>query len=537
MVSKSFVSLDRPLIRSDAAKHPETRLVRVGEIFVAETLAEVYVTLTSVVSRFRKHWTGILIPAVMMTITLAFTTTVTAQVSLNEISTDLFTNTNSQHATEVEPASYSFGNTIVSVFQQGRFNLNGGASDIGWATSRDGGMTWQHGSLPGITTIEGSGTFDRASDPAVIYDAKHGVWLIATLPVLLSGAPRTAMLISRSRDGLNWNNPVNVTPNVENSDKTWVSCDNNQNSPFFGHCYAEWDDNLAGDVIFLNTSADGGQTWRPAKQPQNGPTGLGGLPLAQPNGTVIVPSADAFVSSLIAYRSLDGGGSWTSTTTIATLTTHTIAGGLRDLNLPNAAMDASGRTYVFWHDCRFRAGCTSNDIVFSWSDNGTTWSAPIRVPIDDTTSTVDHFIPGVAIQRGTSRQSAHIGVSYYFYPDTNCTGQTCLLMEGYISSPDGGRTWTAPTTVAGPMNLFWLPNTSLGQMVGDYQAVSFVGSLGFPIFDLANANNGTAFDEATYAPVTGFLSDVALYSSEFDQPVLNAHSDHPPRTSPVKDND
>lgn len=495
-------------------------------------------TFTPVVSRIGRHrnWVAAL-SALAIAITLAFTTTANAQVALNEISTDPFTNTDSQHATEVEPSSYSFGNTIVSVFQQGRFNLNGGASDIGWATSRDGGATWQHGSLPGITTIEGSGTFDRASDPAVTYDAKHGVWLVATLPVLVSGGPHTAMLISRSRDGLNWNNPVNVTPNVENSDKTWVNCDNNRTSPFFGHCYAEWDDNLAGDVIYLATSMDGGQTWSPKKQPSGGPTGLGGLPMAQPSGTVIVPSADAFVSSIFAYQSTDGGKTWSGTTSIASFVTHTIAGGLRDLNLPNAAMDARGRIYVFWHDCRFRAGCPSNDIVFSWSDNGTTWSSPIRVPIDDTTSTVDHFIPGVAIQRGTGGQSAHIGVSYYFYPNANCTGQTCLLMEGYISSPDGGRTWTAPTTVAGPMNLFWLPNTSLGQMVGDYQAVSFVGNLGFPVFANANANIGTLFDEATYAPVTGLLSDVAFRSSEFDRPVPNAHSDHPPRTVPVKDNE
>ena len=181
-------------------------------------------------------------------------------------------------ATEVEPDTFSNGNTIVSVFQQGRFNLNGGCSDIGWATSLDAGVTWQHGSLPGLTRYSG-GTFLRISDPAVAFDAAHGVWLAGTLPV--HPTPRPAMLISRSTDGITWNNPVNVTPNVENSDKTWVACDNNTGSPFFGHCYGEWDDNFAGDVIFLNTSTDGGLTWGPNKQPAGGPTGLGGQPFGR----------------------------------------------------------------------------------------------------------------------------------------------------------------------------------------------------------------------------------------------------------------
>jgi len=137
--------------------------------------------------------------------------------------------------------------------------------------------------LPGLTKVEGTGPYDRVSDPAVAFDAAHGVWMIASLPILTSGAPHTAMAISRSTDGgLTWNNPVNVTPNVENSDKTWVACDNNATSPFFGHCYAEWDDNLAGDVIFLNTSTDGGLTLGPSKQPAGGPTGLGGMHWSSP---------------------------------------------------------------------------------------------------------------------------------------------------------------------------------------------------------------------------------------------------------------
>jgi hypothetical protein len=489
--------------------------------------------LLDTIIRFKSHVNFAAVSVLLMLIACA--ALVQAQVSLNEISTDPFTNPGSQHATEVEPDSFSNGNTIVTAFQQGRFNLNGGASDIGWATSLDGGSTWQHGSLPGLTRYQGAGPFLRVSDPAVAFDAAHSIWMIGSLP--LKQTARTAMLISRSSDGINWNNPVNVTPNVENSDKTWVACDNNSGSPFFGHCYAEWDDNFAGDVIFLNTSTDGGLTWGPSKQPAGSPTGLGGQPLAQPSGTVIVTSADAFVSSFISYSSTDGGNTWSSVSTIAVPTTHGNAAGLRDLNLPSAAIDGAGKVYVAWHDCRFRSGCPANDIVLSSSSDGKRWSVPTRIPIDPTTSTVDHFIPGLEIEPGTSGSTAHLSVTYYFYPQSNCTVSTCQLMEGYISSPDGGKTWTAPATLAGPMTIGWLPPTSLGPMVGDYQSISFSGGTAHPVFAVANAKNGKAFDEGMYSPVSGLTDGVALYTSENDRPVPNAHSDHPPRTVPLKDNE
>src|SRR5947199_3101861 len=81
-----------------------------------------------------------------------------------QISSDPFTNSTSQHRTEVEPDTFAFGSTIVAALQVGRF-FDGGASDIGWATSTDGGTTWSNGLLSGITKFQGSGPYDRFSDP------------------------------------------------------------------------------------------------------------------------------------------------------------------------------------------------------------------------------------------------------------------------------------------------------------------------------------------------------------------------------------
>ena len=103
--------------------------------------------------------------------------------------------------------------------------VNGGGTAIGWATSTDGGSTWTHGFLPGLTTGNGGGLYDAASDPAVAYDAKHGVWMIASLPI--SNTTETlAVVVSRSTDGgFTWDNPVSVGPKVVSSDKNWIACD------------------------------------------------------------------------------------------------------------------------------------------------------------------------------------------------------------------------------------------------------------------------------------------------------------------------
>src|SRR5215469_1618421 len=110
-----------------------------------------------------------------------------ASVSLTQISSDPFTNSTSQHATEDEPDSFAHGSTIVAAFQQGRFADGiGGSSDVGFATSTNGGTIWAHGSLP--VTMFAGGSFDRATDPAVAYDAKAGAWLILSLALDNTGA-------------------------------------------------------------------------------------------------------------------------------------------------------------------------------------------------------------------------------------------------------------------------------------------------------------------------------------------------------------
>jgi hypothetical protein len=456
---------------------------------------------------------------------LAIASTAVAAVALTRISTDTFTNATSQHATEVEPDTFAAGSTIVSAFQAGRF-FDGGSSDNGWATSHDSGATWQHGFLPGTTTFVG-GSYDRVSDPSVAFDAKHNVWLISSLALV--GSSGAAVLTSRSTDGgLTWGNPV-VTSSGGGPDKNWIVCDDAAGSKYYGHCYTEWDQNGNGNRIKMSTSTDGGLTWGPALSTADNATGIGGQPLVRRNGVVIVPIDDAFESSVRYFTSTNGGASWSTTKLVASITDHAVAGNMRTEPLPTAEIDKTNRVYIVWQDCRFEPGCSANDLVMVTIRRSTV-SPVTRIPINPVGSGVDHFIPGIAVDGTTGRSSAHLGLTYYYYPVSNC-GSSCQLHVGFVSSTDSGATWSAPVDLAVPMSPSWLASTSQGVMVGDYISGSFAGGSVHPVFAVANAPSGPTFDEAMYSPTVGLTHGTVAVAR--NEPILSTASDHPLPTAPL----
>jgi hypothetical protein len=419
-----------------------------------------------------------------------------ASEQLTQISSDPYTNTTSNHKTQVEPDTFAFGNTIVSVFQSGRF-FDGGASNIGFATSTNGGQTWIHGFLPSSTVYATPpGIYPRASDPSIAYDAKHGVWMVSWLGIKNPATGPVDVLVSRSTDGgRTFGAPVVVNASGDFNDKNWTVCDDTASSPFFGNCYTEFDDFSKLNLFQMSTSTNGGVSWGAAKTNTNHSCVIGGQPLVQPNGTVIVPIDDCLESVLLSILSTDGGKTWSKPVLAAQLLTDLHPGNIRAPTLPSAEIDKSGRVYVVWSDCRFEAFCNAgnNDIVLISSNDGIHWTLPKRIPIDPVGSGVDHLIPGLAVDRTTADGGAHLGLAYYYFPTINCTPFTCQLNVGFISSTNGGASWSAAEHLAGPMKLIWLPLTTQGFMVGDYISTSIVpgDDDATPVFEVAKAPTGT----------------------------------------------
>jgi len=211
---------------------------------------------------------------------------------------------------------------------------------------------------------------------------------------------------------------------------------------------------------------------------------------------------------------------------VAPINEHYVNGGFRDPDLLSATIDGSGKVYVVWSDCSFRANCSSNDIVMSTSNDGKTWSKVARIPIDAVSSTVDHFIPGIGADPNTSGSTAHLALVYYYYPVANCS--TCKLYVGYTTSQDGGQTWTAGAQLAGPMQLTWLPYSDNGYMVADYIAVSYTNGNPFGVFAVAKAPSKTLLNEAIYTTKQPLplVAGAPTFSSRNERPVPGAKSDY-----------
>ncbi len=415
------------------------------------------------------------------------------------LSRDPYRNPAGQHHTQVEPDSFAVGLTVVSTFQSARIRA-GAALSIGFATSRDGGRSWRSGFLPGITQFSRPrGPAQRVSDPAVAYDAVHRRWLIASLAIVPG---QTRLFVSRSTDGLRWTNPVTAAAAAPSSgegiafDKEWISCDNGARSPFRGRCYLSYTDLVGRTRIVTRTSTNGGASWSTPAVVSSGDGLVGAFPVARPNGDLVVLFSDR--SAMIAARSTDGGATFAAPVTIAPHRSPNLS-PLRTFQLPSVDVDAAGTLYATWHDCRFRAGCSSTDVVLATSaDGGVTWTEPSRVPLGRVTSSRAFVLPAVAVDPSASAARPRLAIVYYSLSAVPC--RSCTLDVGLVRSANGGRSWSRPQRLnARAMQLGWLADTSSGRMLGDYISVSWARGRPVPVFALGSERRGGSFREAIFA--------------------------------------
>ena len=214
-----------------------------------------------------------------------FTTMASAQVALTQLSHDTFTDTASQHATEVEPGAFTWGSTIVTGFQVAS-HLMAAAGPISVSRHRPMAAVNLDQRLP-----PWAHDLRRQRPERCRQRRRRGLRREAQGVVDLDASDRRhnkSVAVSRSTDGINWGKPIAVTK-LGSPDKNWIVCDNTATSKYYGHCYSEWDDTDNNDTIEMSTSTDGGLTWSKETETAAQDQGVGGVPLVLPNGTVVVP--------------------------------------------------------------------------------------------------------------------------------------------------------------------------------------------------------------------------------------------------------
>ena len=400
------------------------------------------------------------------------------------LSRDPYTNQDSQHETEVEPDSFTYGPTTVATFQVGR-RFGGAATNIGYAVTKDDGRTWTRGLLPGLTTASvPAGPHSNASDPVVAHDAKNGVWLISTLAL---DARTTRLAINRSTDGGgHWDSALVAAEEVVSQgiafDKNWIACDNSPTSPFFGRCYLAYTHSSDGDMLVVTYSGDGGVTWSPPVDVGVQPA-VGVFPVIRPSGElVLVYLWESRPFAIASSRSTDGGATFAPPVRIGDVRASSC--GIRDFrafSLPSADVDSNGRIWATWHDC---AQPRANEVFVATSDDGTAWA-----PAVSAVTGRNAVLPAIGIDPASGR----VALAYF-------RGGPSGIDAELVTSAGSPARWTVPMRLsARTMPLAWMPDTTSGRMLGDYISVHYAGGRPLVVWVLASPPVGSSLRQAIYA--------------------------------------
>lgn len=328
--------------------------------------------------------------------------------------------------------------------------------------SSDGGQTWTIGTLS-------STNYGVWGDPAIICDNNNNFYFFH-----LSNPPSPGNWIDRivcqktSNLGTLWNDGTFTGLNgTKAQDKQWAVFDNASNNIYL--TWTEFDaygssNSADKSRILFSKSTDRGATWSSPTKINNidgdcvdsNQTVEGAVPTVGPSGEIYVSWTGP--NGIVFKKSTNQGATWT--TNEIPVTSHTwdfnIPGVDRCDGFPVTGCDISngpnrGTIYINWSDQR--NGTNDTDIFLSKStDQGLTWSAPIRVNNDAPGK--HQFLNWMAIDQ----TNGYIYIVFYDRRNHNDNNTDVYLAY----STDGGSTFTNTKISATP----FIPTSTT--FFGDY---------------------------------------------------------------------
>ena len=389
---------------------------------------------------------------------------------------------NCEPDTLVEPdiAISPFNTKIeVAVAHDCRF-ATGGAVDIFYSWTHDGGAHWHQSRLRGLTKAVG-GTFDRASDPVVAFGADGSVYVSS---LVLDVSCPGGVAVSRSTDGgATFGMPVLVHESdtcAVIDDKNWLVTDTQPMSPFFGRIYQFWTTFLSNGTSpqVVRWSDNQGKTWSGTHVLNPNNFSQNSQPFVQPDGAITdtyLFSGSAFGNgtrqgfilkkgpnansgtSIVARTSFDGGAHWTKPVVVV----RNVGGGPADIRccLPLMEGDhATGRMFQVWN--ANGPGVRDAVQISSSTDGGQTWSSPVKVT-PGSAPNIQYINAAVATARG------RVFVSY----GRRDLNDPNIIQQELTWSDNGGATFATPIVLGPPSNLRYAAVAG-AKFPGDYTGLS-----------------------------------------------------------------
>lgn len=350
-------------------------------------------------------------------------------------------------------------------------------------TSLDGGTTW-------TGTYQGAGGSNDGDPSACInLSGRYFVGYINSVG---------DQSVAYSDDqGTTWTTAVanneGTLYNILDKNHLWV--DDSPSSPFKGNIYDAWMHNVSPNQIHICRSITNGTSYETDLSISNG-TQAGshnqGVNIKTgPNGEVYCAwsvydswgSTGSPEKAIGFSKSIDGGVTYSTAVRIINnikgiRQTNSVTQNMRTNSFPSMACDISngpyrGNLYVVWTNIGVpgvNTGTTADAYLIKSSDQGNTWSTPIRIN-QNVPDNKNHYLPWVTCDQANGY------VSVVFYDGRNVPSNQA---ETYIAySTDGANTFTDMKVSDVSFTPAPIPSMATGYM-GDYLGITAYAGRVYP---------------------------------------------------------
>jgi hypothetical protein len=272
-------------------------------------------------------------------------------------------------------------------------------------------------------------------------------------------------------------------------DKNHLWVDNSPVSPFMGYLYDGW---MESNNIYISRSITNGSSWEAKmnistgtsagshNQGVNFKTGPDGQTYAAWSVYDSWPSDEKAIGF---SKSLDGGATWTTATRIINnirgIRTTGVTPNQRTNSFPCMTVDLSngpdrGSIYIVWSNIGVpgvNTGTGCDVYIIKSTDDGATWSAPLKINTDAAGAGKDHYFPWITCDKSNGM------LSVVFMDNRNVANNKTEAWMAY--SDDGGATWTDMKVSDVSTTPSPIPGLAGGYM-GDYLGIDAYGGKTYP---------------------------------------------------------